>query len=184
MSAVGLRVVLVAVLLVLIGLALIAPSQRAADREVGIAGVRTYSDLSRDHVSPPIEYEQTPPVGGPHVEEWLACDGQVYDAPVADESAVHSLEHGAVWITYSDSLSAGEVDSLVDRVAGGDYRLLSPYPDQDAPVTLTAWGLQLSVESVDDPRIDEFLVAFSNGPQTPEPGATCAAPTGGMDESV
>ena len=184
MSGWGLRVALGVALVVLVGLALIAPSQRAEDRQVGIEGVRTYADLSRDHVSPPIEYEQTPPVGGPHVEEWLACDGQVYDAPVADESAVHSLEHGAVWITYTDSLSADEVADLAERVEGGSYRFLSPYPDQEAPVMLTAWGLQLSVESVDDPRIEEFLVAFSNGPQTPESGATCAAPTGGMDESV
>ncbi len=184
MSGARMRVALVAGLVVLIGLALIAPSQRAEDREVGISGVRTYADLSRDHVSPPIEYAQTPPVGGPHVDEWLACNGEVYDAPVADESAVHSLEHGAVWVTYADSLSADEVASLADRVEGGDYRFLSPYPDQDNPVMLTAWGLQLAVESVDDPRIEEFLVAYSNGPQTPEPGATCDQPTQAMDEAV
>ena len=183
MNGVPLRLTLVAVLAVLIGLALIAPTQRTEERAVGIEGVRTYADLSRDHVPPPIEYPQTPPVGGPHVDRWLACDGQVYDAPVSNESAVHSLEHGAVWITH-DGLSDAEVAELADRVSDGDYRFLSPYPNQGAPVKLTAWGLQLSVESTDDPRIDEFLTTYSHGPQTPEPGATCAEPTGSMDQAA
>jgi hypothetical protein len=40
---------------------------------------------------------------------------------------------------------------------------------------LSAWGLQLGVDDVSDERIDEFLIAYRQGPQTPEPGATCEA---------
>jgi hypothetical protein len=38
-------------------------------------------------------------------------------------------------------------------------------------VELTAWGHQLTVDSADDPRIDEFFDAYVQGPQAPEEGA-------------
>ena len=37
-------------------------------------------------------YPQSPPVGGPHSDRWLACG--VYTKPVPKENAVHSIEHG------------------------------------------------------------------------------------------
>jgi hypothetical protein len=42
---------------------------------------------------------------------------------------------------------------------------------------LSAWGHQLSVDSAADPRVEEFITAYVQGPQTPEPGAPC---TGGL----
>ena len=56
---------------------------------------------------------------------------------------------------------------------GTPYSLLSPYPGIDSPVVLTAWGVQLSVDSATDQRVAEFVAEFANGPQTPEPGASC-----------
>jgi Protein of unknown function (DUF3105) len=44
---------------------------------------------------------------------------------------------------------------------------------------MTAWGHQLSVTSASDPRIDEFLAAYTQGPQAPEAGAPV---TGGRAE--
>ena len=57
---------------------------------------------------------------------------------------------------------------------------MSPYPEQESPIMLTAWGVQLPIDDADDPRIDQFLAKFRQGPQTPEPGATCNAIPGGM----
>jgi hypothetical protein len=39
---------------------------------------------------------------------------------------VHSLEHGAVWITYDPALPEAEIDALKDRL-DENYTLLSPF---------------------------------------------------------
>lgn len=88
-------------------------------------GVQTFSNLSRNHVSGKVNYPQTPPVGGNHNAVWLNCG--IYTSPVANENAVHSMEHGAVWITYQPTLSAADVTTLQHAVAGKSYVVLSPY---------------------------------------------------------
>ncbi|MET9942931.1 DUF3105 domain-containing protein, partial [Streptomyces halstedii] len=52
-----------------------------------------------------------------------------------------------------------------------------PYAGQEGAITLTAWGKQVTVDSADDRRVDQFLAQYVQGPQTPEPGAPC---TGGL----
>lgn len=139
-----------------------------------IDGVERYSGLSRDHITGSYDYPQTPPVGGPHSNTWMNCG--IYDQPVPKEMAVHSLEHGAVWITYRADLPADQVQRLRDLVRGKDYVLLSPWPDTPplpSPVVASAWGFQLKVDSAADPRLDAFIRKYANGPQTPEPGAQC-----------
>ncbi len=118
-----------------------------------------------------VSYEESPPVGGPHTSEWQNCG--FYSEPVRDENAVHSLEHGAVWITYSPELPAGQVEQLRELAQNREYVLVSPYPDLSAPVVASAWGHQLELEGADDPRLEQFVGAYVGGPQTPEPGAPC-----------
>jgi hypothetical protein len=141
-----------------------------------IPGVVTYSNLARTHVTGTVTYAQNPPVGGPHNPVWLNCG--VYSAPAANENAVHSLEHGAVWITYQPSLAQSAVQQLVSLVKSQPYVILSPYPGLPSPVVASAWGLQLKVQSANDPRIAEFIHKYANGPQAPEPGGECSGGTG------
>jgi hypothetical protein len=128
--------------------------------------------LKSDHVQAPPVYPMTPPAGGPHFLEWQNCNGDVYSAPIVDGNAVHSLEHGAVWITYRPDLPAADVERLADRVRGQTHLMLSPYPGQDSPISLQAWGYQLRVNKVDDPAIDEFIRTYRETAAI-EPGAPC-----------
>jgi hypothetical protein len=112
-----------------------------------------------------------PPLGGIHNPVWQNCG--VYSSVLSIENAVHSLEHGAVWITYNPSLAADQVARLQDITRGGSHRLLSPYPELESPIVLTAWGYQLKLDSVDDGRLMAFINNYEQGPQTPEPGASC-----------
>src|SRR5882672_1849597 len=73
-----------------------------------IPGVVTERTLTRNHVQGPIVYQgKHPPSGGAHNPTPLTCG--YYDKQPPDEFAVHSLEHGAVWIAYDPSLSSADV---------------------------------------------------------------------------
>lgn len=143
-------------------------------------GVQNFTISNRNHVEGAVQYPQDPPAGGDHNPVWLDC--AAYDQPVPNENAVHSLEHGAAWITYSqDLLSPDQVQTLED-LAGDGYLIVSPYPNLDVPVVASSWGHQLRLDGADDPRVEEFIRAFKEGPDTPELGAPCtggASPTTG-----
>ncbi len=142
----------------------------------GISGVATYSNLSRQHVSTAVNYPQVPPVGGAHNPVWQNCG--IYNQPVANENAVHSMEHGAVWITYQPSLPQQQIDQLTSLASGHTYVLLSPYPNLPSPVVISAWGVQLKVTSASDARLAQFIKYYEQGPQTQEPGAACSGGNG------
>lgn len=146
-----------------------------------IPGVLTFAGLARTHVTGTVSYPQQPPAGGPHSPVWLNCG--VYAAPVRSANAVHSLEHGAVWVTYRPGLGGTAVSELRGLVRGEagrarGYVILSPYPGLPAAVVATAWGRQLRLASAADPRLPRFITAYAQGPQTPEPGAACSGGTG------
>ena len=164
-------------LLAILGFAIRNQGSGFVDKEeVGnaIAGIKLASAEEReqrDHVGGAIAYDTNPPSFGKHSIVWQNCG--VYDAQVPSENALHSLEHGAVWITYRPGLAADQVDDLRKK-AGQSHMLLSQLPGQSSPIVLSAWGRQLAVDNAGDERIDTFIDAFRQGPQTPEPGAACS----------
>lgn len=144
----------------------------APDKNIkGVVVDGNLAAVPRNHVEGPVKYPQTPPNDGDHNAVAQTC--AVYSSPIAPEHAVHSLEHGAVWITYSKSVSDSDVQDLARQVNGNPYRMLSPIPDQTAPIDLSAWGRRLSVDKASDGRVGDFLKAYTNGPQTPERGSAC-----------
>lgn len=138
--------------------------------------VQTFSGLAQTHTQDPVTYPQTPPVGGPHFPVWMNCG--YYPQPVQTELGVHSMEHGAVWITYRPGLAANQVDVL-RTLARTPYLLVSPWKDATlpSPVVASAWGVQLKADTASDPAVRAFVEKYANGPQTPEKGAPC---TGGF----
>ncbi|MET8328811.1 DUF3105 domain-containing protein [Streptomyces sp. NPDC005181] len=142
-----------------------------------VRGERSWDELTQNHVQKKVDYPMNPPVGGDHNPVWMNCDADVYTEPVPDENAVHSLEHGAVWVTYNGKAKPADIKKLADRVARTPYSLMSPVKDQGAPLILSAWGEQVTVKSATDARVAQFFTKYVQGPQTPEPGAAC---TGGI----
>ena len=147
-----------------------------------IDGVQTFDyPAGQEHVTTPVDYAESPPVGGPHAPppDWADCTGTVYDVDIRHENAVHSLEHGAVWITYDpEALSDDEIATLAGLVEGESGRMLSPYEGLDSPISIQSWGHQLKVDSVDDIRLKQFADFLTlNSEFTPEPGASCENPT-------
>jgi hypothetical protein len=138
--------------------------------------------LTQGHQPGPLEYEVLPPVGGDHNDVWMNCGGDVYEEQIPNEHAVHSLEHGAVWVTYRPDLPGDAVAALAERVRGTSHMFMSPFPDLDEPISLQVWGYQLKVADATDPRIDEFIRvlrvnASPEGPTAPCGGGTSATGT-------
>ncbi|MFC7382760.1 DUF3105 domain-containing protein [Sphaerisporangium rhizosphaerae] len=133
--------------------------------------VKTFSYKASQHTAIKVNYKETPPVGGEHNPQWQQCGP--YDGPINPENGVHSMEHGAVWITYRPDLPKAQVDKLKAMVTS-DYILLSPYPGLTAPVVVSSWNHQLALTGADDARLPRYITKYKQNPSTtPEYGATC-----------
>ncbi|WP_380169132.1 DUF3105 domain-containing protein [Jannaschia sp. R86511] len=170
--AAALAVVLVGVVVAVIVQSEGERSQVEQAAEADIDGVEDFGEQTANHVTTPVDYEVMPPVGGDHLPQWQNCG--YYDAPITTEAGVHSLEHGAVWLTYDPELPADDVAELQALADANTYLLVSPMADLPSPVVASAWGLQLQLDSVDDERLPVFLVKYLQGEQTQEPGAACS----------
>jgi hypothetical protein len=180
----------------------VEPPAQTVATSTGISGVVAYvttgwpatskngpsnKALGHNHVTGPVTYSVSPPVGGDHNATWMNCG--VYNQPVPNERAVHNLEHGAVWITYQPSLPKSELDQLyaffarqkvISAPGGGSSRYMdiTPYPGLPSPIVVTSWGFQLRLTSATDPRLQQFVDKFRYSQQySPEFGGPC---TGGV----
>lgn len=133
-----------------------------------------------DGVRPQTPYSVVPATSGPH---WNTLGSQAsnfeqapaswgpYDRFLSDQILVHNLEHGGIGMHY-DPTKCGSDDcagivSEFQRIAkdwndDDSYRgfIISPYPNMDSIITLTAWRHHLNLDDVDEPRIIEFIDAY------------------------
>lgn len=134
-------------------------------------GVRQVAVGDPRHIEGPIGYLEAVPAGGPHNPTPLQCG--FYDGVIATENAVHSLEHGAVWVTFRRPIDADSLDKL-EGMADDRFKLIvSEVPDQDTSLMATAWGFQLDLDSVNDGRLEQFINSFTSATSAPEPQAGC-----------
>jgi len=140
--------------------------------EINLLGEQI-ADQGRDHIAPGSAhdpYNSNPPTSGPHWEKQATC--KVYDEPVADEAAIHSLEHGAVWITYKDKDDKELSDSLKSVVEKDPTKvLLSPRPENDSKIALASWTRLMKLDAFDESQITTFIK--SNRNNAPEGLAQC-----------
>jgi Protein of unknown function (DUF3105) len=128
------------------------------------------------HQEPPITYEESPPVAGPHTQGVLPCG--TYSEPATIESVVHSLEHGAVYALYSPDLEVEQIRTLEGLIAqeGWDENfLVSPYEGEmpeGTVVSIGSWGHRMDLSEVDAAAIVEYKETFE-GTETAEADLGC-----------
>ena len=130
--------------------------------------------VTGDHTLGSVTYAQVPPHSGDHSPVWQRCG--FYAEPVGNEHAVHSLEHGAVWITYRPDLPPVQIEALRSVTRVQKDVIVSPYPGLPAPVVVSVWGRQVQLDAVDDARLAQTLRDVRTGPAAPEPGGGCDGP--------
>jgi hypothetical protein len=148
-----------------------------APEDTTIEGLETFK-VAQGHKEGRLSYPTSPPAGGEHNSAWQNCG--VYDTQIANENVVHSLEHGAVWITYQPNLPPEQVQKLKDLVKGRTYTVLSPnqFGALEKPIYAVAWGARVGVDTPDDKRLDKFIRVYMNSKLVPEPGASCSGAVG------
>jgi hypothetical protein len=150
----------------------------AQDRDLNQAPEKTvanYTYPGSEHTEGPVEYAEHPPVGGMHDSVWYTC--QYYDTTIRTENAVHSLEHGAVWITFDPNISQEDRDKIRSITEEQSYIIASPMEGLPSPVVASSWNHQIQLDSASDPDLRRFIATYRQGPDTPEPGASCSGIT-------
>lgn len=111
------------------------------------------------------EYITNPPTSGDHYANASAWG--IFLKPLADEQAVHNLEHGGIWISYKDL----DEESLAKLVAFAKEHsqsvILSPRKENDSNIALASWERLDQMETLDMERVENFYKGNKN--KSPEP---------------
>lgn len=112
--------------------------------------------------------EGDPPAGGPHFPTPLRSGK--YADPVQDGNAIHSLEHGMVWITYNRDKITPEDLKTLEGIQSDHSRdvILSPRPENQTTIGVVSWGRLLRLDKADKKAISDFVSV--NRDRSPEPG--------------
>lgn len=119
------------------------------------------ASLGGQHIAPSQEhlpYNSNPPSSGPHYVNPQPAG--IYEQELLDETVVHSLEHGGVWLTYKSDLAKDQIDALKNVARRNRAKvILSPREKNDSPVALVSWTRILKLDSVDEQAIKRFIRA-------------------------
>ncbi|MDA1337700.1 MAG: DUF3105 domain-containing protein, partial [bacterium] len=116
-----------------------------------------------------VAYQSNPPTSGNHWPTPLR-DG-AYDSEKPDEGAIHSLEHGRIWITYKPDIGKEAIDTLLKALQGQFGVIISPRSANETDIALAAWmrldTFDVSEDGVlDTKRILDFTQRYRNkGPE-------------------
>lgn len=127
------------------------------------------ADQGREHVAPghPHEYNSNPPTSGPHFAS--TAEWGIYKDELPDETLIHNLEHGGIWISYKPDINPEikkKLENFYDK--WGRKVIVAPRAKNDSDIALVAWNHldKFSASEYSDERIDKFIKAFRNkGPE-------------------
>lgn len=154
----------------------------AGDISVAIdpeAQVRNFPDLGSAHLTSgqkvsdlvPGGYNSNPPTSGPHLPTW--SNWGVLNDRQQDELLVHNLEHGGIVMFYDCpqgcTTAVNTLATYARRYPAQNFTgiLLAPRPlPNGARISLSAWGNQLLLKTVDVDKINKFIAQFiGKGPE-------------------
>ena len=132
------------------------------------------------HVSPGQThpaYNSVPATSGWHYGGPLApVRWGIHSEFLEDEFRLHNLEHGGVGVHYNCPDGCPELVTLlaeiVDRSRSEGLKVfMSPYPDMDNRVALTAWTFIDKLDVFDEERVKDFIRSHESSGNSPEPTA-------------
>jgi len=163
-------VVLLLAIFIVAGLVFLFTRPPREQPEIGQA----IPELGRNHIAegtvPKEPYNSNPPTSGPHWAQQAEC--KIYTEEVADQAALHSMEHGGVWISYKNKDDQELIKNLTSLVqSAGSKVLLSPRAANDSAIAVASWARLLKLENFDEKQIADYIRYNKN--KSPEPLAAC-----------
>lgn len=113
-------------------------------------------------------YNSNPPTSGQHYAQ--DAPWKVYDQALPDETLIHNLEHGGVWISYNpakvDQTTRNQITAFTQNYS---KVIVTPRPEDEAPIVLASWGKTASLTMFDQQKFRSFVEL--NLGHSPEPNA-------------
>lgn len=120
----------------------------------------------RDHVpaGTSVDYQTNPPTSGSHLAE--AEKWGIFSNEIDDMAAVHSMEHGGIWISYKD-ISQEEI-VILEEVGkqNSQSTVVSPRSGNDSKIVIASWGKMVKLETAEKALIQKYIDTYKN--QAPE----------------
>ncbi len=129
------------------------------------------ADEGRTHITEGVDatHQSNPPTSGDH---WpIPLSDGIYNTEKPDEAAIHSLEHGRVWVSYKPSIPQQTKKALEELIKGYNGTILTPRSANDTDIALAAWDrldtFNLNPDgTLDEQRITDFINRWRNkGPE-------------------
>ncbi len=162
--------------ILVVGAIFIANRPTSTSRDVADAPLRGTTieasdpETDKTHVTDPALMriaEGETPTRGPHFS--VPQSVGVYEQPVPDGNAIHSLEHGMVRLSYNPSLVDRDTITKLEDL-GKQYEadlIVAPRPDTASAIDIVSWGQILKLEVFDQRQLEEFIKTNRN--RSPEP---------------
>ncbi len=110
-------------------------------------------------------YNSNPPTSGWHYID--PAPWGVYPNQLPDETLIHNLEHGGIWLSYKDPTNQDIINQLVDIASKyPSHMIVEPRPQNDSPIAVAAWGQLLKMDTVNADVIYAFIRRYrKHGPE-------------------
>jgi hypothetical protein len=136
---------------------------------------QSFPSQGQEHIQPGQEhaaYNSNPPTSGPHYGS--PAPWGIKDGGLPDETLIHNLEHGGIVISYKPDIGDEQINRLKDifrafppsQQFNTTKAILVPRPNNDSPISVTAWTFLMNLDSPDEAKIKQFyLDHVDKGPE-------------------
>jgi len=107
-----------------------------------------------------IEYNSNPPTSGPHYA--TPANWGIYQDELLDENLVHNLEHGGIWISYTNIATStiAQIEALAKLYP--DKIIVTSRSRNDSKIALASWTRLLKLDQFDEKIIVDFIKTNKN----------------------
>ena len=163
------RVVLFLIIVLVIGALGLWATVYLKNKDASLPGV-FYPNQGRDHIDVGTHkpnYHSNPPTSGNHYP--APAEWGVYQEELPDETLIHNLEHGGIWISYKPGISKDMKEKLESFYQKwGSKVIVTPRAANDTDIALAAWTYldKFNVTDFSEERVEKFIKAYRNkGPE-------------------